>query len=311
MGIFSKFKDGFKRGADVLQGTISKIVGGAILNEDDLLTLEEAFYEGDFGVETTEEIIDKIREAHKSEKSLRGEDVNTLAREILRRTLDGSEGRLLAKPNLKPEVICLIGVNGSGKTTTCAKLGYRFKSMNSSSLLAACDTFRAAATEQLLSWSERLDLQIVSGHHGSDSAAVAFDAYSACESRDFDRLIVDTAGRLHVKNNLMDELYKLKRVLQKRNPSAPHHSWLVIDGSTGTNVIEQARVFHEKFGLTGLVVTKLDGSSKGGALVSIYRSMNLPIYFVGLGEKPEDLQPFTIDYYLDSILPQREVALTS
>ena len=311
MGILSKFKDGFKRGADVLQGTISKIVGGAILNEEDLLSLEEAFYEGDFGVETTEEIIDKIREAHKREKSLRGEDVNALAREILRRTLDGSEGRLLAKPNSKPEVICLIGVNGSGKTTTCAKLGYRFKSMNSSSLLAACDTFRAAATEQLLSWSERLDLQIVSGHHGSDSAAVAFDAYSACESRDFDRLIVDTAGRLHVKNNLMDELYKLKRVLQKRNPSAPHHSWLVIDGSTGTNVIEQARVFHEKFGLTGLVVTKLDGSSKGGALVSIYRSMNLPIYFVGLGEKPEDLQPFTIDYYLDSILPQREVALTS
>jgi fused signal recognition particle receptor len=159
----------------------------------------------------------------------------------------------------------------------------------------------------LVSWAEQLDLQIVSGHHGADSAAVAFDAYSACESRNCDRLIIDTAGRLHVKENLMDELSKLKRVLQKRNASAPHHSWLVIDGSTGTNVIEQAKVFHEKFGLTGLVVTKLDGSSKGGALVSIFRNMRLPIYYVGLGEKPDDLQPFSIDYYLDSILPEEKI----
>mgnify|MGYP003705882421 CR=1 FL=1 len=308
MGIFSKFKSGFKRGADAFQGAIAKVTGREILNEEDLISLEEAFYEGDFGVDTTEEIIENIREAHKREKNLRGEDANMLAREILRRNLEGAEGRLESNPETTPEVICLIGVNGSGKTTTCAKLGYRFKSMNSSSLLAACDTFRAAATEQLLNWADRLDLQIVSGHHGSDSAAVAFDAYSACESRNFDRLIIDTAGRLHVKENLMDELYKLKRVLQKRNSSAPHHSWLVIDGSTGTNVIEQARVFHEKFGLTGLVVTKLDGSSKGGGLVSIYRSMKLPIYFVGLGESPEDLQPFTIDYYLDSILPPKAVA---
>ena len=308
MGIFSKFKSGFKRGADALQGAIAKVTGREILNEEDLISLEEAFYEGDFGVDTTEEIIENIREAHKREKNLRGEDANMLAREILRRNLEGAEGRLESNPQTTPEVICLIGVNGSGKTTTCAKLGYRFKSMNSSSLLAACDTFRAAATEQLLNWAHRLDLQIVSGHHGSDSAAVAFDAYSACESRNFDRLIIDTAGRLHVKENLMDELYKLKRVLQKRNSSAPHHSWLVIDGSTGTNVIEQARVFHEKFGLTGLVVTKLDGSSKGGGLVSIYRSIKLPIDFVGLGENPEDLQPFTIDYYLDSILPPKAVA---
>ena len=215
MGIFSKFKSGFKRGADAFQGAIAKVTGREILNEEDLISLEEAFYEGDFGVDTTEEIIENIREAHKREKNLRGEDANMLAREILRRNLEGAEGRLESNPETTPEVICLIGVNGSGKTTTCAKLGYRFKSMNSSSLLAACDTFRAAATEQLLNGAHRLDLQIVSGHHGSDSAAVAFDAYSACESRNFDRLIIDTAGRLHVKENLMDELYKLKRVLQK------------------------------------------------------------------------------------------------
>ena len=306
MGIFSNFKSGFKRGADVLQGAINKVVGRELLNEDDLLDLEEAFYQSDFGVDTTDEVISKIRDVHRSEKSFRGEDANELAREILRRILQGSEGKIPEKPESVPEVICLIGVNGSGKTTTTAKLGYRFKKLNSSSLLAACDTFRAAATEQLISWSNKLDLDIVTGHHGSDSAAVAFDAYSACESRNYDRLIVDTAGRLHVKDNLMEELFKLKRVLQKKNESAPHHSWLVVDGSTGTNVLEQAKVFHEKFGLTGIVVTKLDGSSKGGALVSIFRTMALPIYFVGLGEKEDDLQPFSIDFYLDSILPRPE-----
>ena len=309
MGIFSKFKSGFKRGADALQGAINKVVGREQLDENDLLDLEEAFYQSDFGVDTTEEIIANIREVHRSEKTFRGEDANGLAREILKRILHGSEGVLSDKPESKPEVICLIGVNGSGKTTTAAKLGYLFKETGLSSLLAACDTFRAAATEQLLSWANKLDLQTVSGHHGSDSAAVAFDAYSACESRSYDRLIIDTAGRLHVKDNLMEELSKLKRVLKKKNPSAPHHSWLVIDGSTGTNVIEQAKVFHEKFGLTGLVVTKLDGSSKGGALVAIYRTMKLPIYFVGLGEGKDDLQPFSIDFYLDSILPEtKEIA---
>ena len=304
MGILSKFKSGFKRGADALQGAISKTLGREFLDENDLLDLEEAFYQSDFGVETTEEIINRIREAHRHEKVFRGEDANGIAREILRRILNGSEGTLVDVPQSKPEVICLIGVNGSGKTTTSAKLGFRFQQINSSVLLAACDTFRAAATEQLVSWAEKLNLQIVSGHHGSDSASVAFDAYSACEARSCDRLIIDTAGRLHVKENLMEELAKLKRVLQKRNPSAPHHSWLVVDGSTGTNVIEQAKVFHERFGLTGLVVTKLDGSAKGGALVSIFRNMKIPIYFVGLGEKPDDLQPFSIDYYLDSILPE-------
>ena len=309
MGIFSKFKSGFKRGADALQGAINKVVGREQLDENDLLDLEEAFYQSDFGVDTTEEIIANIREVHRSEKTFRGEDANGLAREILKRILHGSEGVLSDKPESKPEVICLIGVNGSGKTTTAAKLGYLFKETGLSSLLAACDTFRAAATEQLLSWANKLDLQTVSGHHGSDSAAVAFDAYSACESRSYDRLIIDTAGRLHVKDNLMEELSKLKRVLKKKNSSAPHHSWLVIDGSTGTNVIEQAKVFHEKFGLTGLVVTKLDGSSKGGALVAIYRTMKLPIYFVGLGEGKDDLQPFSIDFYLDSILPEtKEIA---
>ncbi|MEC7401795.1 MAG: signal recognition particle-docking protein FtsY, partial [Verrucomicrobiota bacterium] len=218
--------------------------------------------------------------------------------------LIGSEREFPSDKSDSPEVVCLIGVNGSGKTTTCAKLGHQLKAQGKSVALGACDTFRAAATEQLKAWASALDLEIIAGHHGSDSAAVAFDAYDAAESRGCDYLIVDTAGRLHVKDNLMEELAKMKRVLSKRNDRAPHHSWLVVDGSTGSNGLEQARVFNEKFGLTGIVVTKLDGTSKGGVLVSIYRELQLPIYFIGLGESPDDLQPFSIDNYLDSILPE-------
>ena len=303
MGIFSKFKRGLKKGAQSIQGAFASVTGRGKLDEDSLLQIEEAFYESDFGVETTEEILDAIREAHRTEKEFRGEDAGVLARTVLKRTLAGSEAELKTGQLDLPEVVCLIGVNGSGKTTTCAKLAHRLKNEGSKVVLGACDTFRAAATEQLKSWADRLDLDIVSGHHGADSAAVAFDAYSAGESRGCDFVLIDTAGRLHVKDNLMDELAKMRRVLQKRNEHAPHHSWLVIDGSTGTNGLEQAKVLHQKFGLTGLVVTKLDGTAKGGALVSIYRELELPIYFIGLGESPEDLQPFSIEYYLDSIFP--------
>jgi len=302
MGIFSKFKRGLQRGAQTIQGAFASVTGKGKLDEESLLQIEEAFYESDFGVETTEEILDAIREAYRTEKEFRGEDAGVLARTVLKRTLAGSEAELKRGEDL-PEVLCLIGVNGSGKTTTCAKLAHRLKTEGSKVVLGACDTFRAAATEQLKSWADRLDLEIVTGHHGADSAAVAFDAYSAGESRGSDFVLIDTAGRLHVKDNLMDELAKMRRVLQKRKEQAPHHSWLVIDGSTGTNGLEQAKVFHQKFGLTGLVVTKLDGTAKGGALVSIYRELGLPIYFIGLGESPEDLQPFSIEYYLDSIFP--------
>jgi len=312
MGIFSKFKKGFSKGASVIQGALGSIIGKGKLDEESLLDLEEAFYGSDFGVDTTVEIINSIREAHRSDKDLRAEGVGEIARSVLKNILNGSEKEFnLHNEIIKPEVLCLIGVNGSGKTTTSAKLGYKLKQSGFKILLGACDTFRAAATEQLKAWADRLELDIVSGHHGSDSAAVAFDAYSAGQSRECDLVVIDTAGRLHVKDGLMDELAKLKRVLKKRNIDAPHHSWLVIDGSTGTNGIEQAKVFHKKFGLTGLVVTKLDGTGKGGALVAIYRELRIPIYFVGLGESPDDLQPFNVDQYLESILPSVELEVSN
>jgi len=303
MGIFSKFKKGLSKGSELLQGALDRVSGRGSLSEDDLFDLEEAFYSCDFGPETTDDILAQVQSAHRSNKDLRGEDVRQIARSVLFQVLEGSEGRLEINEKT-PEVICLIGVNGSGKTTTCAKLGHHFTQDNKTVLLGACDTFRAAATEQLKAWSTRLHLDLVSGHHGSDAAAVAYDAYSSALSKSCDYLLLDTAGRLHVKDHLMDELSKLKRVLQKREPDCPQHSWLVIDGSTGTNGVAQAKVFHEKFGLTGLVITKLDGTSKGGALVSIYRELKLPVYFIGLGEQPDDLQPYSISDYLDSLLPE-------
>lgn len=306
MGIFSSFKKGFQKGANKLQETFSSVLGRQTLNSDDLDSIEESLYAADFGVETTEEIILGIKSAYKNRKDFSGVDALNLARDVVTETLTGAEGKfeLSAESNL--EVMCLIGVNGAGKTTTCAKLGNLLQNEGKKVLLGACDTFRAAAAEQLRAWSERLNLECVSGQHGADSAAVAFDAFSAASARGCDLVIIDTAGRLHVKDNLMEELFKMKRVLSKRDVGAPHHSWLVVDGSTGTNGLEQAKVFHEKFGLTGLVITKLDGSSKGGVIVSIYRELKLPIYFVGLGESPEDLHPFSIENYLNSILPANE-----
>jgi fused signal recognition particle receptor len=216
-------------------------------------------------------------------------------------TVNGHQMHIVCMGEGGPTVISLIGVNGSGKTTTAAKLGYDLQQDGRKVLLAACDTFRAAAIDQLKSWAGRLKLDIVAGQHGSDAAAVAFDAWQAAKARGFDTLIIDTAGRLHTKSNLMLELSKIRRVLQKHDAAAPHYSLLVVDGSLGSNSIEQARVFHKEFGLTGLVVTKLDGTSKGGALVAIYRELKLPIFFLGLGEKPEDLQPFSIDNYVNAV----------
>lgn len=298
---FSKFKEGLKKSTPTFYkafGKVGQLFGGKQIDAATLDELEEALYLADFGVETTEEILAAIRTAYKDDKSLRGEAAARIGTEVLSRALAGAEGRLeLAHGTGSPQVIILIGVNGSGKTTTTAKLAHLYQKEGLRPLVGACDTFRAAANEQIRTWCERLNVDFVASQHGADAAAVAFDAYEAARHRNADLLLLDTAGRLHNKANLMQELAKIRRVLQKQDAAAPHHSWLVVDGSIGSNSIEQARVFHEAFGLTGIVVTKLDGTSRGGALVGIYRSLNLPIYFVGLGEKAEDLQPFSVGHY--------------
>jgi fused signal recognition particle receptor len=310
--LFKKFKAGLAKTVAAIAEKTHGLFGGQALDTSSLAALEEALYTADFGVETTGEILGEIKSAAKKDKALRGADAAAIGAAVLRRVLAGSEGTLENKvggvpspreggTTANPTVICLIGVNGSGKTTTAAKLAWRLKQDGCSVLLAAGDTFRAAAVEQLKTWALRLQLEIVASHTGADAAAVAFDAWRAAKARGHDYLIVDTAGRLHTKGNLMEELAKIRRVLKKNDPAAPHHAWLVIDGSIGSNSIEQARVFHKNFGLTGLVVTKLDGTSRGGAIVGIWRELKLPIYFLGLGEQAEDLQPFSVENYAKAV----------
>jgi fused signal recognition particle receptor len=298
--LFKKFKEGLKRQTPTFHKAFDGVFSGAKLDADALDQLEEALYTADFGVETVESIIAEIQAAYKADKSIRGEDAAKIGAMVLTRVLEGAEGRVEVGQH-KPEVICLIGVNGSGKTTTTAKLGHLYQNDGHSLLIGACDTFRAAANEQIKHWADQLKIDIVASHHGADSAAVAFDSYEAAQKRDRDIVLLDTAGRLHTKSNLMKELEKLHRVIQKQDASAPHHSWLVVDGSLGSNSIEQARAFNDSFPLTGLIITKLDGTSRGGALVGIYRELKLPIYFVGLGEQPDDLQPFSAKNYANAI----------
>ena len=316
-GLFKKFKDGFAKTVSAIAAKTHGLFGGRKIDLASLEELEEALYTADFGVETTTEILEEIKTAYRKDPALKGQQAAVIGASVLRRVLVGAEGKLevgarppdgldpenasggRVPPN--PQVICMIGVNGSGKTTTTAKLAHKLKGEGQTVIVAACDTFRAAAVEQLKSWADRLGLEIVASHTGADSASVAFDAWRAAKARSHDWLIVDTAGRLHTKGNLMEELAKIRRVLQKNDPAAPQHRWLVVDGSLGANSIEQARVFHQSFGLTGLIVTKLDGTSRGGALVGIYRQLKIPIYFIGLGEQPDDLQPFSAENYARAV----------
>jgi fused signal recognition particle receptor len=300
LSLFKKFRDGLAKTVSAITSKTQGLFGGKAIDASSLTTLEEALFSADFGVETTSEILAEIKAASRKDKGLEGRQAAEIGAEVLKRALAGSEGKA-TKAAAKPTVIVLIGVNGSGKTTTAAKLAWRLKQEGDSVLLAACDTFRAAAIEQLKSWATRLELELVSTKPGADAAAVAFDAVQAAKSRGRDWVIIDTAGRLHTKDNLMVELSKIRRVVAKIDPTAPHHSWLVVDGSLGGNSIEQARAFHKSFGLTGLIVTKLDGTSRGGAIVGIWRELKLPIVFVGLGEEPDDLQAFNAENYAAAV----------
>lgn len=304
-GFFRRFRAGLQKTTESIARSIGGAFGLAKLDDAAIERIEEALYGADFGVETAEEVMEAIRSAYRKNKELRGKDAAEIGARVLEDILAGAEGTFVPGQNA-PTVLALVGVNGSGKTTTSAKIAWRYQQAGNSVLIGACDTFRAAANEQLKVWSERLGIELIGSQQGADPAAVAFDSFQAARKREKDLLILDTAGRLHNKSNLMEELKKIRRVLAKQREGAPEERWLVVDGSLGSNSIQQAKLFHEAFDLTGLVVTKLDGTSRGGALVGIYRELKLPIHYIGLGEKPEDLQPFSVPDYCRAVFQVEE-----
>jgi len=278
-----------------LQSLVEKFAGKPI----DWDELEETLIRADLGVPLTMRIVKRLQEREAwSVTGLR--EIEQVVRDEVARVLPIDPAPIRPLP-AKPKVILIVGVNGTGKTTSTAKLAYYFKNNRHSVMLAAADTFRAAAIEQLGIWAERLDVEIVRGQYNADPAALCYEAYQAAEKRNSEFLLCDTAGRLHTKSNLMAELNKVKRSLAKHDATAPHESLLVVDATTGSNALSQAREFHQAIGLTGLIVTKLDGSGKGGVVIAIQDELGIPTRFVGTGERIEDFAPFDARAYIEKM----------
>lgn len=299
MGLFSKFFSGLQKTQSKLSGELKRIVSRSPkFTEDDAEELEAVLLASDMGYAVTEQIVDAVREQYQSSGGQAG-DVLQVAQSVVETSLgsgDDEQTKRLAKRD-DLTVVSLVGVNGAGKTTTAAKLANRVKTEGANPMLAACDTFRAAAIEQLNLWGNRLDIPVVSSEYGADPASVAHDAVNSALSKGSDYLFIDTAGRLHTKHNLMRELEKLHRVISNKSKGAPHETLLVVDASIGSNALSQAREFNKSVPLTGLVITKLDGTSKGGMVVAIQNELDLPVKFIGLGEQADDLQPFSPNEY--------------
>ena len=300
MGLFSKFKAGLQKTRSQLAHEIKRIVTRSPkLDAATLEELEAALIAADLGLAMTAQIVGAVKTAYESQGSA-GLDVFAVARAAVEKSLSASQAGLVRAPH-GPTVVSIVGVNGTGKTTTSAKLAHLVQSHKKTALLAACDTFRAAAIEQIKLWGQKLKVEVIAGAYGADAASVAHDAVTAAQSRQVDYLFLDTAGRLHTKHNLMQELQKLHRVIGKQLPGAPHEVLLVLDATTGMNALNQAREFNKAVPLTGLVVTKLDGTSKGGMVVAIQKDLGLPVKFIGLGEQADDLQPFDAKQFAQAL----------
>ncbi len=295
MALFGKLRNGLKKTRERLTSGIVRIFArGGKLDEEVLEDLEGTFLQADMGVRMTSRLMESVRELSKSEKGLDRDALIGRLRQEIASALDAPpEGGVPLKISPSPPtVILIVGVNGTGKTTTIAKLVKGFTDDGKKVLVAACDTFRAAAIDQLVILTERAGGSIVKHKHGADAAAVAFDAAEASRARGMDFLIIDTAGRLHTKINLMEEIKKVQRVIAGKIPGAPHEVLLVLDATTGQNALQQAKMFHEALGLTGIVMAKLDGTAKGGILLAIKEELGVPIKFIGVGEQLDDLAPF-------------------
>ncbi len=302
MNLFQKFKAGLSKTHAKLAHEIKRIVTRSPkMDAAALEELEAALVGADLGMAMTGQIVAAVKKNYETQGGA-GLDVFAVARDEIEKSFSGAEVNLREMPGLC--VVSIVGVNGTGKTTTSAKLAHFIQSRKETALLAACDTFRAAAIEQIKLWGERLKVEVIAGAYGADAAAVAHDAVTAAQARRAKYLFIDTAGRLHTKHNLMQELQKLHRVIGKQIPGAPHEVLLVLDATTGMNALNQAREFHKAVHITGLVVTKLDGTSKGGMVVAIQKELGLPIKFIGLGEQPDDLQPFDPKQFAQALFEQ-------
>ena len=290
MGFFDKLKEGLAKTKNAFVSQVDNLFKSFVKVDEELFDeLEELLICADVGVATTEEILDKLRDRVKSERMTDGEQVKTALREIMADMI--GEGEPL-KLGTKPAVLLIIGVNGVGKTTSIGKIAAQLKASGKKVVVAAADTFRAAAIDQLAVWCDRAGVDLIKQSEGSDPAAVVYDAVSAAKGRDADVLIVDTAGRLHNKKNLMDELAKIDRVLSRELPGADRETLLVLDATTGQNAIMQAKEFKHAANITGLILTKLDGTAKGGCVFSIKGELDVPVKYIGVGEKIDDMQPF-------------------
>lgn len=306
MGFFEKLKQGLLKTRGKLLHEVRRIfTRSPKLTRESLEELEYALIASDFGVAMTSAIVGAVRKAYETQGSA-GLELFAVARAELERSLISENLDLIQVPGLT--IVSVVGVNGTGKTTTTAKLAAFLKARGNRPMLAACDTFRAAAIEQLKIWGQRLEVPVVAGAYGADPSSVAHDAVQSALAKNHDYLLLDTAGRLHTKSNLMQELQKLHRVSAKLRPGAPHETLLVLDATTGMNAINQAREFHKAVPLTGLVVTKLDGTSKGGVVAAIQKELALPVKFIGVGEQADDLQPFNPVEFAAALFPENEPA---
>ena len=300
LGVFRSLSDGLAKTRKNLTDRIGSLVLGEKIEEGFLNELEEALISADVGVETATFVLKDLTDRFKRKELSAPAEVRGRLKELLYAILAGRTAKL--DVIAAPSVVLVVGVNGTGKTTTIGKLAYRLHAEGKKVMLAAGDTFRAAASEQLSIWGERAGIPVIKHKEGADPGAVVFDAVSAAKARDMDVLIVDTAGRLHTKSNLMEELKKMKRILSRELPGAPHETLLVLDGNTGQNALAQAKMFHEAVGLTGIVLTKLDGTSKGGIVFAINKELSIPVKFIGIGEAIEDLREFDPKEFVDALL---------
>jgi fused signal recognition particle receptor len=299
MGFFDRLKEGLTKTKKNLIEKVESIFTGRKIDEETLEELEDLLIMSDVGTKAASEIVEVIRD-----KTRKGEAKDTASvKELLRKEMIAilGEPQPLVVFENKPVVILAVGVNGVGKTTTIGKLASRFRSQGLSVLLAAGDTFRAAAIEQLEIWAQRADTQFIKHQKGSDPAAVAFDAIVAAQNRGIDVVIVDTAGRLHTKTNLMDELKKVRRTIDKAMPGAPHEVLLVLDATTGQNALRQAEIFNQTIGITGIALTKLDGTAKGGIVFAIKKELGIPVRLIGVGERIDDLRDFDPKEFVEAL----------